>query len=54
MAAMQLGQGASQRQAETRFLELARLRIVREYESLMESAGMSPGVVMSSTMAAPY
>jgi type IV pilus assembly protein PilM len=31
---------------------LARLRIVREYESLMESAGMSPGVVMSSTLAA--
>jgi type IV pilus assembly protein PilM len=31
---------------------LARLRIVREYESLVESAGMSPGVVMSSTLAA--
>lgn len=31
---------------------LARLRIVREYESLMESVGMSPGVVMSSTLAA--
>jgi type IV pilus assembly protein PilM len=31
---------------------LARLRIVREYESLMESLGMSPGVVMSSTLAA--
>lgn len=30
---------------------LARLRIVREYESLVESAGMSPGVVMSSTLA---
>jgi type IV pilus assembly protein PilM len=31
---------------------LARLRIVREYEALVESAGMSPGVVMSSTLAA--
>ena len=31
---------------------LARLRIVREYESLVESAGMSPGIVMSSTLAA--
>jgi type IV pilus assembly protein PilM len=31
---------------------LARLRIVREYESLMESVGMSPGVVISSTLAA--
>ena len=31
---------------------LARLRIVREYESLLESVGMSPGVVMSSTLAA--
>jgi len=31
---------------------LARLRIVREYESLVESIGMSPGVVMSSTLAA--
>jgi type IV pilus assembly protein PilM len=31
---------------------LARLRIVREYETLVESAGMSPGVVMSSTLAA--
>jgi type IV pilus assembly protein PilM len=31
---------------------LARLRIVREYESLMESVGMLPGVVMSSTLAA--
>jgi len=31
---------------------LARLRIVREYESLVESAGMHPGVVMSSTLAA--
>jgi type IV pilus assembly protein PilM len=30
---------------------LARLRIVREYESLMESAGMAPGVVMTSTLA---
>jgi hypothetical protein len=31
---------------------LARLRIVREYEALMESVGMTPGVVMSSTLAA--
>jgi type IV pilus assembly protein PilM len=31
---------------------LSRLRIVREYESLVESVGMSPGVVMSSTLAA--
>src|SRR5258708_35158947 len=31
---------------------LARLRIVREYESLVESVGMSPGVVMSSTLGA--
>lgn len=30
---------------------LARLRIVREYETLMESAGMAPGVVMTSTLA---
>ncbi len=31
---------------------LARLRIIREYESLVESVGMAPGVVMSSTLAA--
>jgi type IV pilus assembly protein PilM len=31
---------------------LARLRVVREYESLVESMGMSPGVVTSSTLAA--
>jgi type IV pilus assembly protein PilM len=31
---------------------LARLRIVREYESLVESVGLAPGVVMSSTLAA--
>jgi type IV pilus assembly protein PilM len=31
---------------------LARLRIVREYEALVESVGMSPGVVLSSTLAA--
>ena len=31
---------------------LARLRIVREYEMLVESAGMAAGVVMSSTLAA--
>ena len=31
---------------------LARLRIVREYESLIESVGLSAGVVMSSTLAA--
>ncbi len=30
---------------------LARLRIVREYESLLESAGLYPGVVISSTLA---
>jgi type IV pilus assembly protein PilM len=30
---------------------LARLRIVREYENLMQAAGMSPGVVMTSTLA---
>ncbi len=30
---------------------LARLRIVREYEALIESVDMSPGVVMSSTLA---
>ncbi len=30
---------------------LARLRIVKEYESLVESAGAHPGVVMSSTLA---
>jgi type IV pilus assembly protein PilM len=30
---------------------LARLRIVREYESLVESVGLMPGVVMSSTLA---
>jgi type IV pilus assembly protein PilM len=30
---------------------LARLRIVREYEALVESVGMMPGVVMSSTLA---
>jgi type IV pilus assembly protein PilM len=30
---------------------LARLRIVREYESLVESMGMMPGVVTSSTLA---
>jgi len=30
---------------------LARLRIIREYEQLLESAGMTPGVVMSSTLA---
>ena len=30
---------------------LARLRIIREYEQLIESVGMSPGVVMSSTLA---
>lgn len=30
---------------------LARLRIVREYEGLIESVGLSPGVVMSSTLA---
>src|SRR5579863_5881638 len=31
---------------------LARLRIVREYEQLLEAAGVVPGVVMSSTLAA--
>ena len=31
---------------------LARLRIVREYEQLLESVGVSAGVVMSSTLAA--
>jgi type IV pilus assembly protein PilM len=31
---------------------VARLRIVREYEQLLESVGMSPGVVMSSTLGA--
>ena len=31
---------------------LARLRIIREYEQLVESAGLTPGVVMSSTLAA--
>ncbi|MGH9591590.1 MAG: type IV pilus biogenesis protein PilM [Bryobacteraceae bacterium] len=31
---------------------LARLRIVREYESLLEAANMTPGVVISSTLAA--
>jgi len=31
---------------------LARLRIIREYETLMESVGMSPGVVISSSLAA--
>jgi type IV pilus assembly protein PilM len=31
---------------------LARLRIVREYESLAEQAGLYPGVVMSSSLAA--
>ena len=31
---------------------LARLRIIREYEQLMESVGMAPGVVLSSTLAA--
>lgn len=31
---------------------LARLRIVREYESLVESAGLHPGVVLSSSLAA--
>jgi type IV pilus assembly protein PilM len=30
---------------------LARLRIVREYETLLESAGLHPGVVISSTLA---
>ena len=31
---------------------LARQRIVREYEELAESAGMSPGVILSSSLAA--
>src|SRR5581483_8369554 len=31
---------------------IARLRVVREYEQLIESVGMAPGVVMSSTLAA--
>jgi type IV pilus assembly protein PilM len=31
---------------------LARLRVIREYEQLLESTGMTPGVVMSSTLAA--
>ena len=31
---------------------LARLRIIREYESLAESVGLYPGVVLSSTLAA--
>jgi type IV pilus assembly protein PilM len=31
---------------------LARLRIVKEYESLVEALGLQPGVVMSSTLAA--
>ncbi len=31
---------------------LARLRIIREYESLAESAGLHPGVVLSSSLAA--
>ncbi|MGO9641676.1 MAG: hypothetical protein ACLP1Y_10270 [Candidatus Acidiferrales bacterium] len=31
---------------------LARLRIVREYEMLIESVGMAPGIVVSSTLAA--
>jgi type IV pilus assembly protein PilM len=31
---------------------IARLRVVREYEQLLESLGVSPGVVMSSTLAA--
>ncbi len=31
---------------------LARLRIVREYESLVESIGLRPGVVLSSSLAA--
>jgi hypothetical protein len=30
---------------------LARLRIVKEYESLLEPSGMQPGVVLSSTLA---
>ena len=31
---------------------LARLRIIREYESLIENAGLHPGVVLSSSLAA--
>jgi type IV pilus assembly protein PilM len=31
---------------------LARMRVVREYEQILESAGISPGVVMSATLAA--
>lgn len=31
---------------------LARLRIIREYESLVESVGLHPGVVLSSSLAA--
>src|SRR5712672_4266691 len=31
---------------------LGRLRIVREYETLAEAVGLSPGVVMSSSLAA--
>ena len=31
---------------------LARLRIIREYESLAEAAGLHPGVVLSSSLAA--
>ena len=31
---------------------LARLRIIREYESLLEDAGLHPGVVLSSSLAA--
>src|SRR5205807_7237487 len=31
---------------------LARLRIIREYESLVEAIGLSPGVVQSSSLAA--
>lgn len=31
---------------------LARLRIIREYESLAEGAGLQPGVVLSSSLAA--
>src|SRR5216684_7890188 len=31
---------------------LARLRIIREYESLAESVGLRPGVVLSSSLAA--
>src|SRR4029077_1064060 len=31
---------------------LARLRIIREYESLAEGAGLRPGVVLSSSLAA--